>query len=53
MPNNDVDIIIITGGLGPTKDDITKKTIAEYFNDTLVLDESVLKNIEIYLETIC
>lgn len=41
-----VDIIIITGGLGPTKDDITKKTIAEYFNDTLVLDESVLKNIE-------
>lgn len=41
-----VDVIIITGGLGPTKDDITKKTIAEYFNDTLVLDESVLKNIE-------
>lgn len=29
-----VDIVIITGGLGPTKDDITKKTIAEYFNDT-------------------
>lgn len=41
-----VDVIIITGGLGPTKDDITKKTIADYFNDTLVLDESVLKNIE-------
>lgn len=41
-----VDVVIVTGGLGPTKDDITKKTIAEYFNDTLVLDESVLKNIE-------
>ena len=27
------DIVLITGGLGPTKDDITKKTIAEYFND--------------------
>ncbi|MBE7629685.1 competence/damage-inducible protein A [Tenacibaculum piscium] len=27
------DIVIITGGLGPTKDDITKKTIAEYFKD--------------------
>ncbi|MFD0836948.1 competence/damage-inducible protein A [Mariniflexile aquimaris] len=40
------DIIILTGGLGPTKDDITKKTIAEYFNDTLVKDDSVLKNIE-------
>ncbi|MEC3907312.1 competence/damage-inducible protein A [Tamlana sp. 2201CG12-4] len=41
-----VDIIILTGGLGPTKDDITKKTIAEYFNDTLVKNESVLQNIE-------
>ena len=40
------DIIILTGGLGPTKDDITKKTIAEYFNDSLVRDASVLKNIE-------
>ncbi len=40
------DIIILTGGLGPTKDDITKKTIAEYFGDTLVRDASVLKNIE-------
>ncbi|MDO5981635.1 competence/damage-inducible protein A [Flavivirga spongiicola] len=43
---NNVDIVILTGGLGPTKDDITKKTIAEYFNDTLVRDASVLKNIE-------
>jgi len=41
-----VDIIICTGGLGPTKDDITKKTIAEYFNDTLVKNEAVLQNIE-------
>lgn len=43
---NRVDIIIITGGLGPTKDDITKKTIAEYFDDTLVRDAAVTKNIE-------
>ncbi|MCF7560355.1 competence/damage-inducible protein A [Sabulilitoribacter multivorans] len=43
---DNVDIIILTGGLGPTKDDITKKTIAEYFNDELVLDNSVLENIE-------
>ena len=41
-----VDIVILTGGLGPTKDDITKTTIAEYFNDTLVLDTAVLHNIE-------
>lgn len=41
-----VDVIIITGGLGPTKDDITKKTIAEYFDDTLVKNDAVIKNIE-------
>ena len=41
-----VDIVICTGGLGPTKDDITKKTIANYFNDTLVKDDAVLQNIE-------
>lgn len=40
------DVIIITGGLGPTKDDITKHTICEYFNDTLVRDVSVTQNIE-------
>ncbi|WP_191859250.1 competence/damage-inducible protein A [Hanstruepera ponticola] len=45
------DIIVITGGLGPTKDDITKRTLAEYFNDTLVQSEAVLKNIEHLWET--
>ncbi|WAC03491.1 CinA family nicotinamide mononucleotide deamidase-related protein [Lacinutrix neustonica] len=40
------DIIIITGGLGPTKDDITKHTVAEYFNDTLVRNTAVTENIE-------
>jgi nicotinamide-nucleotide amidase len=40
-----VDFIILTGGLGPTKDDITKKTIAEYFEDTLVRNEAVTENI--------
>ena len=32
------DIVLITGGLGPTKDDITKKTLAEYFNDELEIN---------------
>lgn len=40
------DIIIITGGLGPTKDDITKHTICEYFNDTLIENKDVLKHVE-------
>ena len=42
---NRADIILITGGLGPTKDDITKKTIAEYFNVNLVENAEALKNV--------
>lgn len=41
-----VDLVIITGGLGPTNDDITKHTLCEYFNDTLIQDEGVLKHVE-------
>jgi len=40
------DIVIVTGGLGPTKDDITKLTLAEYFNDELVLNNEVLNDIK-------
>lgn len=40
------DIVLLTGGLGPTKDDITKRTLTEYFNTKLIFDENVLKNIE-------
>jgi nicotinamide-nucleotide amidase len=39
-------IILITGGLGPTKDDITKFTLARYFNMQLRRDEETLKHIE-------
>ena len=42
---DNADFIILTGGLGPTKDDITKKTMAEYFNDTLVRNDEVTDNI--------
>lgn len=42
------DFVFITGGLGPTKDDITKKTIANYFNTTLEIDESVLADVDGY-----
>ncbi|MEO0037771.1 MAG: Nicotinamide-nucleotide amidohydrolase PncC [Bacteroidota bacterium] len=38
---NKVDFVIITGGLGPTKDDITKHTFCEYFNDTLIINQEV------------
>ncbi|HEY9002910.1 MAG TPA: competence/damage-inducible protein A [Mucilaginibacter sp.] len=40
------DIILITGGLGPTKDDITKKTLAEYFGVGLIENKDALQNVE-------
>jgi nicotinamide-nucleotide amidase len=40
------DVIIITGGLGPTKDDITKTTLAEYFSVGMRRDEETLKHVE-------
>lgn len=43
---SNVDIVIITGGLGPTKDDITKTALAQYFEDTLVYDDAVINNIK-------
>ncbi|WP_299437695.1 CinA family nicotinamide mononucleotide deamidase-related protein [uncultured Aquimarina sp.] len=43
---NRVDIVLITGGLGPTKDDITKHTLCEFFGDTLIQNDDVLLHIE-------
>lgn len=40
---NKVDLVIITGGLGPTKDDITKHTFCEYFEDVLVRNPEIEK----------
>lgn len=48
---NRVDLVIITGGLGPTKDDITKHTICEYFDDKLVQNDEVLAHVENLFET--
>ena len=38
-------LVLITGGLGPTKDDITKNALAGFFNDTLVQNTEVLAHI--------
>ncbi len=39
------DIVLMTGGLGPTKDDITKQTLCKFFNTQLVLNQDVIDNI--------
>jgi len=46
-----VDVIIMTGGLGPTKDDITKYTLCEYFNSELEINEEVLERVRGYFES--
>ena len=45
------DIVLITGGLGPTKDDITKQTLCEYFDDELILNHSILDDITKYFDS--
>lgn len=47
---NQVDLVIITGGLGPTKDDLTKKVFCDYFEDTLVINSEVLAHVTEMIE---
>lgn len=44
--STNADIILLTGGLGPTADDITKPLLCEYFNTTLVVNEEALNNVK-------
>ncbi|MCQ9635391.1 CinA family nicotinamide mononucleotide deamidase-related protein [Chryseobacterium sp. WG23] len=44
------DLIITTGGLGPTRDDKTKKALAEFFNDKIALDEVTFNHLKGYME---
>ena len=49
---NKVDLVIITGGLGPTKDDITKHTFCEYFEDTLIRNSKVETHVIQLIESV-
>jgi len=44
--SGNVDVVLITGGLGPTADDITKPTLCDFFNTKLVVNAEVLKMVE-------
>lgn len=44
------DLVITTGGLGPTRDDKTKKALAEYFDDEIALDEVTFNHLKGYME---
>lgn len=43
-------IVITTGGLGPTRDDKTKKALAEFFDDEIALDEVTFEHLKGYME---
>ena len=47
---NRSELVVITGGLGPTNDDITKKTLCEYFDSQLIVNEAVLDKINTYFK---
>ncbi|WP_291102133.1 MULTISPECIES: competence/damage-inducible protein A [unclassified Flavobacterium] len=47
---NAVDLVLITGGLGPTKDDVTKQTFCDYFEDELIVDHDVLSHVTQLIE---
>ena len=46
------DLVIATGGLGPTQDDLTKETVATYFGAPMVLHEEILEEIKAYFRQI-
>lgn len=45
-----VDVVLMTGGLGPTKDDVTKQALAEYFGSKLVFNQSVYDDVCAFLK---
>ena len=52
IESEDTDIILITGGLGPTSDDITKEILCKYFGGKMVVNEGALKNVKHLFENI-
>lgn len=50
IAENRSNLLIFTGGLGPTKDDLTKETIAKHLNRQLIMDEQAMQTIELFFE---
>src|SRR5829696_1877612 len=46
------DIILITGGLGPTSDDITKPLLCKYFDGKMIINEDALQNVRYLFEQV-
>ena len=50
--NNSVELTVLTGGLGPTKDDKTKNVLAQYFGTTLAFNETVYQDVCSFIESL-
>lgn len=50
--SNHADIILLTGGLGTTADDITKPLLCKYFNGKMIVDKGALANVKYIFETV-
>lgn len=50
--NKVADVVLITGGLGPTSDDITKELLCEYFNGKMIVNDGALQNVRYLFEKI-
>jgi len=52
IENKSADIVLITGGLGPTSDDITKQLLCKYFSGKMIVDTGALENVKFLFEKI-
>ena len=52
IENKDADVVLITGGLGPTSDDITKELLCKYFSGKMIVDNGALENVHFLFEKI-
>lgn len=52
LESKDTDLVLITGGLGPTSDDITKPLLCKYFKGKMIVDEGALQNVKRLFEKV-
>jgi nicotinamide-nucleotide amidase len=52
IENKSADIVLITGGLGPTSDDITKQLLCKYFSGKMIVDTGALENVKFLFEKV-
>jgi nicotinamide-nucleotide amidase len=52
IENKSADIVLITGGLGPTSDDITKQLLCKYFSGKMIVDKGALENVKFLFEKV-